>query len=81
MFDYYCRGPHMISAANAGSARDLISQKKIDNSISLAVYCLNVWPVLRLTVTAPFNNMRTLNFKAQPKNAFSLPSILIIMKC
>ena len=23
-----CKGPHMISAANVGSARDLISQKK-----------------------------------------------------
>ena len=27
------------------------------------------------SVTAPFNNMRTLKFKAQPTNAFSLLSI------
>ena len=35
----------------------------------------SVWPRRLSSLTAPFNNMRTLKFKAQPTNVFLLPSI------
>ena len=37
----------------------------LTTSIVFLPYCIN-----RLSVTAPFNNMRTLKFEAQPTNGF-----------